>query len=255
MNHEIYRGFAKYYDIVYGSRNIASDVDVLEDIFRTFGKEISSVLDIGCGTGAHAIELGRRGYRVTGVDISPSMIDIARRRALSEGVDVEFAVGDIRYLGLGIKYDAAIALYSVISYLTTDQDVLMAFRSVRNHLVDGGLFIFDFWHLPGQRKIFRPYSVTKIESDIGTVVKLEIATLKDNIVDILYEISLLRGPQVVDVVHEEHRLRLFTIDEINSYLERTSFKPLKYLKMIASRYTWEEPTEETSEILCIAKAI
>ena len=54
------------------------------------------IVDLGCGPGAHALALGRRGYDVLGVDSSPKMVEVARARAASEGVDATFDVDDVR---------------------------------------------------------------------------------------------------------------------------------------------------------------
>ncbi|RYG66614.1 class I SAM-dependent methyltransferase, partial [bacterium] len=68
----------------------------------------ASVLDVGCGTGRHARELAGRGYKVTGIDLAPAMIDVAQR--LGEGSGAEFLVGDARDFDLGRTFDAAICL-------------------------------------------------------------------------------------------------------------------------------------------------
>ena len=71
----------------------------------------SRVLDVGCGPGRHAIELGRRGHRVHGIDISATFIDLARRAAAEEGLTgVTFEVADARALALGPEFDLVLSL-------------------------------------------------------------------------------------------------------------------------------------------------
>lgn len=68
------------------------------------------VLDAGCGPGRHSLELARRGFEVTGVDISPKFVEIAREDAAAEGLDVTFRLGDLRELDETSTYDAVICL-------------------------------------------------------------------------------------------------------------------------------------------------
>ncbi len=68
------------------------------------------ILDIGCGTGRHAIELARRGYRVTGIDLSPAQIDRAKAKAAAAGVTPEFLVGDARALPFQGSFGLAIMI-------------------------------------------------------------------------------------------------------------------------------------------------
>jgi SAM-dependent methyltransferase len=68
------------------------------------------VLDVGCGPGRHALALARRGLEVTGVDLSPEFVELARTTADGEGLAARFVVGDVRELAYDSEFDAAICL-------------------------------------------------------------------------------------------------------------------------------------------------
>lgn len=70
----------------------------------------SAVLDVGCGTGRHAVELARRGFAVTGLDVSPGMLAQARARADAADVEVEWVYADATAFDLGRRFDAAVCL-------------------------------------------------------------------------------------------------------------------------------------------------
>jgi len=73
------QAYADQYDLLYHDKDYEAECDLLEEVFRRYGQEpIKSILDLGCGTGNHAILLARRGYRVTGVDLSADMLAHAR---------------------------------------------------------------------------------------------------------------------------------------------------------------------------------
>src|SRR6056300_922248 len=81
----------------------------------------STLIDAGCGTGTLAIEAARRGAEVVAVDLSPTLVNLARERLrdLQEDLDVTFLVGDMRDLGLGC-FDYAVAMDSIIHYDVSD---------------------------------------------------------------------------------------------------------------------------------------
>ncbi|WXG44693.1 MAG: class I SAM-dependent methyltransferase [Promethearchaeati archaeon SRVP18_Atabeyarchaeia-1] len=90
------------------TRNTIKEVDfVLEELKLPIG---SRILDIGCGTGRHAIELARRGYGITGVDISIGMLTEAAKAAKKEGVRVELIHADATRFKSTKQFDAAICL-------------------------------------------------------------------------------------------------------------------------------------------------
>ena len=90
------------------TKNTTKEIDfVLEELQISPG---SYILDIGCGTGRHAIELARRGYMVTGVDISSGMLNEAKKAARTVGVEVEWIHDDATQFASTKLFDAAICL-------------------------------------------------------------------------------------------------------------------------------------------------
>ena len=79
----------------HGKERADGEVDALTRLFAEFGvPDGGRVLDLACGVGRHSVPLAKRGYEVTGVDISPLFIEKAREYAASEGVDARFEVGE-----------------------------------------------------------------------------------------------------------------------------------------------------------------
>jgi len=118
----------------------------VEEIFRRYGSgEIHTILDLGCGTGGHAIPLTKRGYELVGIDRSPEMLALARRKLeefkLEDDLHLPtFLQGDTRTLDLGQSFDAILMMFAVLSYQRTNDDVLDALCTVRQHLQPGGCF-------------------------------------------------------------------------------------------------------------------
>ena len=158
--------YALYYDLLYSHRDVAREVDFLERVFSQCSQvSVRRVLDVGCGTGIHSIELARRGYEVLGVDLSQKMIEVAREKSRAAGVTgVYFLQADATRLEFEEEFDAAIAMYGVISYFTRDENLLEFLRSLRRALKKGGVFVFDTWNLTGvlSKRVFYETPSTSI---------------------------------------------------------------------------------------------
>lgn len=141
----MYSAFAKFYDgfnseIDYSAW--ADNVDVAAKRFARVPIELS--LDLGCGTGSMAIELSKRGYDMTGVDISPDMLDIARQRAEKEGIgNLLLLCQDICEFELYGTVDLAVCCLDTLNHITDSQKLKKFLSLVHNYLVPNGLFIFD----------------------------------------------------------------------------------------------------------------
>ena len=99
---------APYYLENVFTKNTLEEVDfIIEQLALPVGDRI---LDLGCGTGRHSIEMARRGYKMTGVDISRGMLDEARRGAAKAGVDIDLIQGDAVTYTVEEEFDAAICI-------------------------------------------------------------------------------------------------------------------------------------------------
>ncbi|MFA5147313.1 MAG: class I SAM-dependent methyltransferase [Candidatus Omnitrophota bacterium] len=101
------------------------------------------ILDVGCGTGRHSIELTKRGYNVTGVDLSGNQIKRAREKAREAGVAIDFQIQDARDLSFDGEFDLAIMLCEGgFSLMETDEMNFEILRNATKSLKDKGMFIF-----------------------------------------------------------------------------------------------------------------
>lgn len=105
---ELFQNYAERYDNEPFTQGTTGEVDFIEKEMH-FNKKIK-ILDIGCGTGRHAIELAKRGYAVTGVDLSEAQITRAREKADKENVPVNFQQADARNLTHTDAFDLVIII-------------------------------------------------------------------------------------------------------------------------------------------------
>ncbi|MEA2428098.1 MAG: hypothetical protein QOF37_1726 [Thermoleophilaceae bacterium] len=135
---------------MYETKDYEGECDLVELAFKRFGDgPVRSILDLGCGTGGHAIPLARRGYEVVGVDLSAEMLEQARRKAADAGVALTVEQGDARTADVGRTFDAVLVMFAVIGYQLTNDDVRALLATARRHLRPGGVLVFDAWHGPG----------------------------------------------------------------------------------------------------------
>jgi len=103
---DFFDGHAPEYEQNCFTKNTVTEVDFLVDELGLAPGH--TVLDVGCGTGRHAIELARRGYKVTGIDVSAGMIEEARRHGGTAGVTVTWIEADARDFPFEEPFDAAL---------------------------------------------------------------------------------------------------------------------------------------------------
>ena len=138
-----YSRYARHYDQI-GQRRFgeASARDLLK-LLESDCVETRSVIDLACGTGAASVEFAKHGLTVTGLDISPEMLERASQTALAAGKDVRWVQGDMTaFASLG-SFDLCTCLYDAVNYLGGVSEVSALFRGAYKSLNPGGHFAFD----------------------------------------------------------------------------------------------------------------
>jgi SAM-dependent methyltransferase len=225
---ELYAGL---YDHFYRDKDYRAECDLLERLWQRFGGRPQHVLDLGCGTGGHALELARRGYRPTGVDRSEPMLEIARAKADDEGLQVELHGGDICALDLGRSFDVVIAMFAVFGYLTSNQELEQGLAVARRHLRAGEVLVFDCWHGPAVLRHGPEARIASFDTPDGDrvlrLVTPELDSLSQ-VVTVSYEILRMRGDRVVEHTTEAHRMRYLFPQEITHFLTLAGFDEVSF---------------------------
>jgi predicted TPR repeat methyltransferase len=226
----VFDEYAKYYDLLYTEKDYGAECDFIEELFSHFQTaSIHEILDLGCGTGGHAIPLAERGYSLLGVDLSETMLEKAVKKAAKSPVDVEFLRSDIRELSLDRQFDAVLAMFAVMSYQTENDDLLSVFHTARRHLKSGGLFIFDSWFGPAVLHL-KP-SDREITISVGDQVVRRTAhptlDIASNTVRVDYSLTQRDKKEEEATISESHLMRYLFEPEIKLMCNLTGFELLK----------------------------
>lgn len=225
MKEESFKGLAEYYDLIYKDKDYKKEVDFIENIFENTHKP-KKILEIGCGTGNYTKILSERGYEVTAVDISENMLKIAREKCTCK-----FINGDVRDVSINDKFDACIAMFAVMGYITKNSDIIRALNNIYKHLKPYGIFIFDVWNGLAVIRILPERRVKEVEHDKVKVIRFATPHLRsfNHICEVDYKLIILnKEDNILKEINEAHVVRFYFPQEIKHYLEEAGFVVLKF---------------------------
>ncbi|HRG87433.1 MAG TPA: methyltransferase domain-containing protein [Chitinophagales bacterium] len=229
-----FKEYAKLYDVIYADKDYKAEADYVIAFIKKHHPKATTILNLGCGTGKHDTHFTKAGYRVTGVDMSENMVGIAQKNAKKNGINADFVCGDIRTVRLKKKFDVVVSLFHVMSYQTTNADVLNALETAKTHLAKNGLLIFDFWHGPGVLTDLPAVRSRKFKTKDLSLTRVSVPTLHtaENVVDVKFELYYKTGKnKQYSYLEELHRMRYFFEPELQLMLEQKGL-------LITGRYEW-----------------
>lgn len=215
---------AKYYDLIYGDKDYRNEVAFLESIFKITQKP-RRLLELGCGTGNYTQILSERGYEITGVDISEKMLKIAKEKCAAK-----FLMGDIRDISINERFDACVAMFAVMGYITENSDIIKALNNIRRHLKPNGLFVFDIWNGLAVLRVLPQLRIKAVENDEFKVIRIADPNLRsfDHICEVNYRLLVLnKMNNTFNEIFEKHIVRFYFPQEIKHFLETAGFEVLK----------------------------
>jgi SAM-dependent methyltransferase len=247
--------YSDAYDLLYSDKDYKAECDVIETLFHRYSKiPVSTILDLGCGTGSHAFALSSRGYDVVGIDRSESMLAVAQQRLRNEKGKVRFQQGDIRTIDPGQQFDAALIMFAVLGYQVENNDVLSALQTARRNLKPGGLLLFDIWYGPAVLRERPSDRVKVIPTKTGKILRVASGDLDvaHHTCDVRFRLWKLAEGQVVTEIEETHRMRYFFPLELSLFLSCSGFH---LIRLGAFADFDRDPDESTWSAMVVAQAV
>lgn len=253
---QVFRDYARFYDSLYEDKDYSTECAFVERILTAHGvREGASILDLGCGTGGHAIPLAQAGHSVTGVDLSREMITIAEGKAVAAGVEPILLVGNACELEIGRTFDAVISMFAVVGYQLSNHDLASMFAVARKHLARGGVFTFDAWFGPAVLTE-QPEVKSKLVrlADGGTICRVATPTLDvvAQTVRVDYRLERDTDHGLVEEVQESHTMRFLFAQEVAYFLEIAGFEVVDLMPFMREG---ETPTAADWNVTWVARAV
>jgi SAM-dependent methyltransferase len=236
---------ADWYSHYYLNRDSRKSVKEIVKILKPMINK--QIIDLGCGTGEITNEFSNLGFQLKGIDPSPRMIEVAKKRFGTSKINWE--VGDLSSISEeSIMY--GYAYFHVVNYILAEMNIFEFLSVLKTKTKIGGKFIFDFWK--GESVSAGGLESRSVKFDINGVSHTRTVTpILNNLGNITIEIKI--SPNVLNpinvVTHEEHKLGTFVLSELKSACDMLN---LKY-----SIHTWEDKhlSNDVWDAVCLIERI
>lgn len=221
----VFDKYSVYYDALYQDKNYSAEADYVLDSISRYVKPVS-ILDLGCGTGLHAVNMIKKGCECTGCDMSDSMLKTATANAEKADINCLFIKENALTLNLKRKYSAVTALFHVVSYQNANDDVEAILATASKHLDIGGIFMFDVWYGPAVLSQKPENKIKKMSSEEYEITRYARPELnfRQNTVNVNYHVLINdKNGNKPSEIKETHKMRYFFEPEIALFAEKAGF--------------------------------
>lgn len=242
-----YSDFAGIYDsLMHGDIDYEKWADYIENLFDMYGINPNLVCDLACGTGNITIPLARRGYDMTGVDISEDMLNAARAKA--QGLDILFLNQSITRLDLYGTMGAFLCMIDGINYVIAPKLLERAFKRMKTCFMDpDALFIFDISTRYKLKNIIGENTFVHSDKDIFYTWQNRYIASK-NISDMLLTFFVRQG-DAYRRFEEHHIQRAYTEKELRYMLKKAGFTEIHTYHEL----TFESPRSDSERIVFVCR--
>ncbi len=177
MTKEFYEGLSSLYHLIFADWEATIDrqATILDGIIQsTWGTQVSTIVDVSCGIGTQTIGLATLGYQVEASDLSPQAIERAIQESQKRGLDIKYAVSDMRCIfdHYSKEFDVLIACDNSVPHLLSDIDILNTFREFYRCIKPGGGCLITLRNYENENRDgiqVKPYGV-RIEQGVKYLV-------------------------------------------------------------------------------------
>ena len=199
------------------------------------------ILDLACGFGRHANRLAALGNDVTGIDLIPGFLEIARRDASSRGVQVQYIQGDMREIDYEEAFDLVLLLFTAFGYFG-DAENLSVLEKVLRALKPGGRLVFDLNNRDVLVKNMLPFVVYEKGEDL----MIDRSTFDSNTGRLVNRRIVIRGGRRKDL---PYTVRLYNPTEIRAILDQAGFAHVRFY----GNWDGDPLTSESGRMIMVAE--
>lgn len=227
---DMYSHLAGLYDKLYSYKNYSKEVEFINQFVPDSTSE-KNVLDLACGTGKHLGEYVKLDYRATGLDANEAMLTIAKKNFPA----VNFVLGDLSNLDITDEYILISCLFSSIQYVTEFKALELTFATIYKHLKNGGVFAFDLGYAKDRWQ--EGYTVISTYRDDQTQIAMMAQSRSSDGISFWKPVIFSKINEKVNMVVDEHEIRLYSVEEIHNLLEDAGFSVSIYNNFSDELYT------------------
>lgn len=246
------RDFARWYDVMYAPKSYQQDATNALALVKEFNGSQDHLLELGAGTGNHTLQLAPFTKKITTIEIDSDMGIIGKEKT-KHLKQVEWHLGPITSADKNLNVDVVMALFYVLNYVQTSQDLSLFFANIHSRMKKNAMFIFDCWN--GDRQFTKDTLTTEREYSVDQyIIQQKISTLmrdSDQLTELNYDIHISDGKKGAKHHFAELiKIRRWTKEEIVTAASKTGFEVMA----IRSRDNAKIPcTEQDSHLWFVLK--
>ncbi|MFZ1320516.1 MAG: class I SAM-dependent methyltransferase [Ignavibacteria bacterium] len=212
----------KLYLDIYSHRNEEEAGHMIDLIQRNIDISTGAkVLDVACGAGRHSLQLAKRGFHVTGFDLSEFLINEAKNSladAKENELKVKFLIKDMRKFNFKKSFDLAVNIFTSFGYFDNDEENFSVIKNISDSLGKGGFFVFDFINSGNIKNTLVPNSRNKF----GNIVVIQKRRIEDGF--IIKDIIVNKSGEIRNF---KEILKLYSSKELVKCFSKFNFKVKK----------------------------
>ncbi|WP_022779649.1 class I SAM-dependent DNA methyltransferase [Butyrivibrio sp. AE3009] len=221
-----------------------------ENTEEALNEERNLIVELGCGTGSFTEILAKKGYDIIGTDISSDMLNIARNKAMEQGLNIMYLEQDMRELDLYCTAGTIVSVCDSVNYVLEDEELIETFKLVNNFLFPKGVFIFDFNTLHKYRDVIGDATIAENREDCSFIWENYYHEEEHvNEYDLTIFVKLSKDEEIFRKFTETHYQRGYTLEEMKGFVAAAG---LEFVIAIDAD-NHKEPDEESERIYIVAR--